>query len=178
MRIKLIFKSVSQIAGIDEIGLLVLIDEQRSRQITVPIDKNMLYQFGLRMQLGRQSSDLLPEVLMQLVTTISEVPIEIFISDIRAGKYLAQLCFAEHSIPIRISDAVLLSYIDERIAIYIDEKLFMRQGVPYQENASGMAIPINVLSTEMLEKELEKAVESENYELASFLRDEINRRNA
>lgn len=177
MRIKLTFKSVSQIAGIDGIGLLVLIDERRSRQITVPIDKHMLYQFGLRMQFKQQSADLLPEALVNLLASASGEQMEVFISDIKAGKYITHLCLAEHSVPIRISDAVLLAYIDDDVSIYIDEGLFLRQGVPYDENASGMAIPINVLSTEMLEKELEKAIESENYELASFLRDEINRRN-
>ena len=41
-----------------------------------------------------------------------------------------------------------------------------------------MKIPVNALTDEMLSSALAKAVEDENYELATHLRDEINRRKA
>ena len=52
----------------------------------------------------------------------------------------------------------------------------MRQSVRYSANANGMAIPINALSDSMLKKSMENAIADENYELASYLRDEINKR--
>ena len=39
-----------------------------------------------------------------------------------------------------------------------------------------MAVPLNTLDCKLLQVELDKAIETENYELASLLRDEINRR--
>ncbi len=42
--------------------------------------------------------------------------------------------------------------------------------------AEGVALPVNALPVSMLEKTLGKAVAAENYELASQLRDELNRR--
>jgi protein-arginine kinase activator protein McsA len=39
-----------------------------------------------------------------------------------------------------------------------------------------MQMPINGISEEMLEEALKKAIENENYEMASHLRDELNRR--
>ena len=39
-----------------------------------------------------------------------------------------------------------------------------------------MTLPLNALNENMLELSLDKAIEGENYELASLLRDEIKRR--
>lgn len=51
-----------------------------------------------------------------------------------------------------------------------------RQSVRFSENSNAISMPVNTLSTEMLDKALQKAVEDENYELASHLRDEKKRR--
>jgi protein-arginine kinase activator protein McsA len=53
----------------------------------------------------------------------------------------------------------------------------MRQSVPFREDARGMSIPVNSISEEMLQQALDRAVSEENYELASYLRDEMKRRN-
>lgn len=60
--------------------------------------------------------------------------------------------------------------------MFMEEKLFIRQGVPYESGKSKVALPLNALTSEMLEDALRKAIENENYELASNLRDELNRR--
>ena len=58
----------------------------------------------------------------------------------------------------------------------MEEKLFIRQSVPFEAGKSRMALPVNVLSTALLEDALPKAIKNENYELASNLRDELNKR--
>ena len=40
-----------------------------------------------------------------------------------------------------------------------------------------MALPVNTITDDMLKSALEKAIQEENYELASHLRDEMKRRN-
>jgi bifunctional DNase/RNase len=78
---------------------------------------------------------------------------------------------------IRMSDAVLLSLIS-KIPLYIEENLMNRQCFPYNEKTQyQLSIPINTMNLDHLKRELEKAVDEENYELASHLRDEIKRRN-
>lgn len=64
----------------------------------------------------------------------------------------------------------------DKIPLYIDEELFLRQSSKFNMKADGVALPVNALPVSMLEKSLGKAVAAENYELASQLRDEINRR--
>ena len=177
-RVRLIFKSVTEIVGSDDVGLLILVDEQQQRQLTIPCDRNMLYQFSLRVQKVPITNRMLPEVLWQVIRSQTTLHFEILINDLIEGQYRAVLYNVETLEPIliRISDAMLLAYVSD-IPIYIDEKLMKKQSVKYVHNAQGMSIPVNTLTDEMLKKALNKAVEDEHYELASQLRDETKRRN-
>ena len=76
---------------------------------------------------------------------------------------------------MRMSDAVLLNIISE-CPLYIEEQLMRQQSVPFDENARGVAIPINTMDVRRLNMALQRAIDNENYELASQLRDEIKRR--
>lgn len=177
-KVRLIFKSVTEIVGSDDVGLLILVDEQQQRQLTIPCDRNMLYQFSLRVQKVPITNMMLPEVLWQVIRSQTTMRFEILINDLIEGQYRAVLYNIETLEPIliRISDAMLLAYVSD-IPVYIDEKLMKKQSVKYVHNAQGMSIPVNTLTDEMLKKALNKAIEDEHYELASLLRDEMKRRN-
>jgi len=54
--------------------------------------------------------------------------------------------------------------------------LMNQQSIAFDEHARGVAIPINTMDTKRLNVALKQAISSENYELASQLRDEIKRR--
>ncbi|MCD8210312.1 MAG: UvrB/UvrC motif-containing protein, partial [Prevotella sp.] len=71
--------------------------------------------------------------------------------------------------------SLLLSLISN-LKIYIREDIMRRQSVPYNENAKGVSLPVNTISDEMLQAALDKAIQDEDYELASHLRDEKKRR--
>ena len=51
-----------------------------------------------------------------------------------------------------------------------------QQSIPYDPHATGIAIPINTMDSHRLSEALQHAIDDENYELASYIRDEINRR--
>ena len=116
---------------------------------------------------------MLPEVLLQLLPSSYEM----MIVGIYDGQYQVMLMDMEsgESVRIRTSDAVLLSIISH-VPLYIEERLMQRQSVAFEEHATGVSIPINSMDTARLKAALKNAVEEENYELASQLRDEINRR--
>lgn len=59
--------------------------------------------------------------------------------------------------------------------IMIDEELFLAQYM-HKNSDNSFAINISVMSRRMLEDALQNAVENENYEAASFLRDELAKR--
>ena len=81
-KVRLIFKSVTEIVGTDNVGLLILVDEQQQRQLTIPCDRNMLYQFSLRVQKVPITNRMLPEVLWQVIRSQTTLHFEILINDL------------------------------------------------------------------------------------------------
>ena len=179
MKIKLHYKSISEVVGVDDVGLITLLDEYEQRQLNIVCDKFVVDQIQLRdMGQDLDSHMLLPEALLALLHPTEEgKTFEIFISSVRKGEYVAELRMENdgHAVKLRAPDAVLLSIITHQ-PILIDERLMNFQSVPYQQHSKSMALPINTLSSKMIRKSLEKAIEEENYELASQLRDELNSR--
>ena len=116
---------------------------------------------------------MLPEVLVRLLPS----DLEMLIVGVYEGQYQVMLVDTAtgNSLRIRMSDAILLSIIS-KIPLYIESRLMRRQSMAFDENATGVAIPINSMETDRLRIALKNAVEEENYELASQLRDEIKRR--
>lgn len=176
-KIRLVFKGVSEIVGSEDLGVLVLTDEKEQRQITVVCDKAMAVQAELRVHRLPLTQIMLPEVMCKVLYNQTDVRLEILVSDIEDGQYRVLLYNTDTLEPqlIRASDAVLLSLAGD-IPLYIEHDLMMRQSVPYRENSRGVSLPVNTISDGMLQEALEKAIETENYELASQLRDEQLRR--
>lgn len=177
--VRLIFKSISEVVGALETGLIILVDSDEQRQIAITCDGHMLDAFRLRMGTDPVANELLPEVLCKLLEETTDIDLEIRITKVVKGRYKAMLFNTDNEvgIPIRISDAILLAYTaHDYIPIYMDRELFLKQSSVYSKDGLGVSIPVNTLSVEMLEASLDKAVKSENYELASLLRDELHRR--
>jgi hypothetical protein len=116
---------------------------------------------------------MLPETLVEML----KGQYEMMIYGVHDGQYQVVLSDSEfeRSVRIRFSDAVLLSII-AHYPLYIEETLMKRQCIPFDEKAKGIAIPINTMDIPRLNIAMQKAIDEENYELASKLRDEINNR--
>lgn len=91
--------------------------------------------------------------------------------------YKAYLCNTEDGSELQMNpdEAVLLSQV-AKIEIGASLETFQKYSMPFDKNVQTVALPILALPDSLLEKALEKAVNEENYESASFIRDEINRR--
>jgi bifunctional DNase/RNase len=168
------FENLQQIAGSDELSVILLTDEPRKRALSVVCDTDMTRQLLIRLRgNAKVYHTMLPEALLQLLPSSYEM----MIVGVYDGQYQVMLMDTEdgNSVRVRTSDAVLLSIISH-IPLYIEERLMAQQSVPYDEHATGVAIPINSMDIPRLRAALKNAVEEENYELASQLRDEINRR--
>ena len=174
---RLIFKGVSEIVETEDLGLLILTDEAKERQITIVCDKAMAVQLELRIKKIPITRIMLPEVLCRMLKNNGGLDYELLIDNIIDGQYRTILYDKGTMDPllIRASDAVLLSIV-ANIPLYIEAGLMRRQSVMYNENAKGVSLPVNTISDEMLQAALDKAIADENYELASHLRDEKKRR--
>jgi len=173
-RILLRFENLSQVQGSVDLSVILLTDEERQRALSVVCDADMSRQMLIRLQGKREfCRTLLPEALLSLMPSSYEM----MIVGIYDGQYQVMLMDMQsgNSVRIRTSDAVLLSVISH-IPLYIEERLMEHQSVPFVEHAKGISIPINSMDMPRLKAALQNAVDEENYELASHLRDEINRR--
>ena len=140
--------------------------------ITTDKDEAMMQQLLLRLKNRQLCQNMLPEALLSLLPSKYEMTV----FGLYEGQYqVAIMSEKGESVRLRMSDAVLLSLMSD-IPLYIEDGLMKRQSVPYDENATGIAIPINTMDMPRLKQAMQKAVDEENYERASKLRDEINSR--
>lgn len=178
-RTRLFYKDLSQVVDGNGMAVITLTDQGEKRALIVVCDNMMKDQMQLRTVETSSCKKLLPEVMASVLHDLVGIGrFEIEIYGIVDGEYQTVLTdvLDQTQFPIRLSDAVLLSRVGD-IPIYIANELMLRQSVAYDRRPDGrMAIPINVLSKKRLEEELDKAVASENYRLASQIKDELNRR--
>ena len=178
-RTRLVFREMSQLVGSEGLSVAMLTDLPGKRVLSVICDRQMTDQMAIRLNRQPNTRLLLPEVLLEMMTADGKAldHYELYVYGIVDGQYKVSLLnrLSLTLRPIRMSDAVMLSYISH-IPLYIDEQLMQRQCSEYVPFAPGISIPINTIDTERLNKALEKAISEENYRLASHLHEEIKRR--
>ncbi len=172
-RILLRYDSLHQVTGSSDLWVIVLTDEERQNAISVVCDEDIAVQLKVRINAPEISKILLPEALVQLLPSTYEM----LIVGIYDGQYQVMLMDTQNgeSVRLRMSDAILMSIIS-KTPLYIEDGLMKRQSYPCEDFTKGVAIPINTMGMDYLKQALDKAVEEENYELASHLRDEIKLR--
>jgi len=177
---RLFFREMAQIVESNGLSVVVLTDADSQRALTIICDEPMTQQLLIRINHLPGETTMLPEVLTKLLFNdgcTSPRDYELLVYGIDNGQYKAVLTSltTDSSVSIRISDAILLSTFSD-IPLYIDNHLLLLQSSCYTPHTSGLVIPINTISLEHLEKELQKAVAEENYRLASSIYDEIKKR--
>jgi len=163
---------MQQVTGSSDTTVILLTDEARQRVISVMCDEATALQFSIRVGNG-YSHTLLPEALLQVCGS----QLEMMIFGLFEGQYQVVLMNMDTGVTtrLRMCDAILLSIISET-PLYIEERLMQQQSVPFDENSQRIAIPINTMDIQSLQSALAKAVDDEDYKLASHIRDEINSR--
>ena len=178
-RIQLKYRCLAEIVeSSDGLAIVTLTDVIESRALNIVCDKTMCNQLQMRAKQLEICNCMLPEVMSAMLSEYVDLKkLEIMIYDIRDGQYVVTLMNSENcSIrQLRISDAILLHVISG-IPMYIDQKLMQAQSVLFQPDMTKVSIPINALDNAKLQEELDKAVEEENYRLASYIQEELNKR--
>lgn len=119
----------------------------------------------------------LVDTMLKMTSVYGIIVDDVTIYGANNGSYQAKLsmfqCGQLEQITISAADAVIIA-MTYRCPVYIDPQLL--DVVPNKKGAGLVALPMSMLTVELLEEALQRAVEEENYELASQLRDEIKRR--
>lgn len=176
-KVKLKLFGISEIVGVDDVALLGLLDERQERQLIVTCDVEMRKIIQMHMMKKPETAKLYPQVMANILHSHPFSELEVRINDVENGEYKTEIydSVSDEHYPIRCSDGILFSIVSD-VPIYVTMDLMLRQSVPFKMGESRVGLPLSVLSEELLKTSLEKAIETENYEMASNLRDELNKR--
>ena len=171
------FQFVTDILGTDDVKMIVLSDEDNAKQFIMICDDTMAKEINLRLHRVPVKDMMLPEVLYRIIQAEGEHHFHLVIGKLDNGNYLARLIDNDtnSTYTLRASDALLFSIVSG-LPLHINRKLFMMQSSPFTPDGGKMGVPLNSLNIPMLEKALKEAVDREEYDMASFIRDELKRR--
>ena len=176
--LQLHFKDMAEIVGGNGFSVVRMTDASERRALCIICDQAMTGQLAIRSKNVPGRQIMLPEVLFDMLldeNSIDDFYIQAF--GIYQGQYQVVLYnrrLDSHKF-IRISDAILL-HVMAGVPFYILRSLMAMQSTRFSPDNPAISIPINTLDTESLNRELEHAVENEDYRLAAILRDEILKR--
>lgn len=181
---KLIYKGIFSIPEADDVCLITLTDEGEKRALYIVLEKEVANEIKMHEKMMEDVDCQLVDVDCQLVDVFSKVlkdegavHYRIVFEGILNQGLKAKLVntITDASYDIRPEMAVLLSLkSDFEMCTSLD--VLQKFSTPYNKNVMSVALPIMSLPDSLLHKALEKAVEEENYEGASFIRDEMKRR--
>lgn len=174
---KLIYKGTFSIPEADDACLITLTDEGEKRALYIVLEKEVANEIKMHEKKMEDANCHLVDVFSKVLKDEGAVHYRIVFEGILNQGLKAKLVnmITDASYDIRPEMAVLLSLkTDFEMCTSLD--VLQKFSTPYNKNVMSVALPIMSLPDSLLHKALEKAVEEENYEGASFIRDEMKRR--
>ena len=166
----------------DGSAYLAILKERDGRRILpVLMERSEAFQLLMRMKgvgstsLPSSMADVMRAAFMQCGMNVEEVRIAAVQAGVTYCHILYRAANTYHMIRYcKASDCLILAYTFD-CPITINESLLEHQYMREVGNGT-YSMPVNSVSIEALKEALKRAVEDENYEWASQLRDEIERR--
>lgn len=173
----LLIKSVSEILGIKDVALVSLVNATETRQIVVSCELEMRDLIMKYMTDRPETQMLFPSVVNDILATRDKRSLEVRINGVKDGVYQSEIYdrLTQKSFPIRCSDGIFMS-VACKLHIYASAEVMRLHSIPYVTGATKVGLPLSVLSEKLLKNSLQMAIDTENYEMASNLRDELNKR--
>lgn len=157
--------------------ILILREREGERIFPVLIDEEG---FNMIMQAMRNKDYTCSHLMVKLASRVGMTPIGIRLMQPANGKTQALIDFELVneivSITTPIAEAVVTA-LETRSSLWVQRTTFERQT---RMNKNGgrqnMALPITAMSDKLISDALQAAVKEDNFELATILRDELNKR--
>lgn len=176
-KIKLVYQGVFAIPDAEEACVVTLTDTQEVRALSIVTDKPMANEIKFH-QLDKDVKH--PHLVDVLAKMICEQGSQnyhvVFEANGKIGpkaKLVNVITSTEYSLP---QDEAVLLAVAAGLEIFTNMEVLQNFTTPFSKDVMSVALPIVGLPDSLLKKALEKAVEEENYEGASFIRDEMKRR--
>lgn len=169
---------------------LVLGEVNGKRRLPIVIGHYEAQAIALELEKMKPSRPLTHDLFYNFATTFGINIVEVQITKFHEGIFYATLLcdngLSMHEIDSRTSDAVALS-IRFHCPIFTTEDIMSQAGILFEEEISSaestddlsdedLNSDFKILTLTELEDELQKAVDNEDYEKASLIRDEIRKR--
>lgn len=157
--------------------ILILREREGERIFPVLIDEEG---FNMIMQAMRNKDYTCSHLMVKLASRVGMTPIGIRLMQPANGKTQALIDFELVneivSITTPIAEAVVTA-LETRSSLWVQRTTFERQTRMNKNGGSqNMALPITAMSGKLISDALQAAVKEDNFELASILRDELNKR--
>ena len=191
-KIKLEIKGLSYSQASSGAYALILGEVDGKRRLPIVIGGAEAQSIAMELEKIKPARPLTHDLFKSFADAFNVRLLEVTIYKFSEGVFYSKLLCAndklELSIDSRTSDAVALAIrfgsdiftvpeVMNDAAIIIDEETELQEGTEEQEEPQEVGEnPLESLSLTSLDEELQKAVTEENYERASHIRDEINRR--
>lgn len=176
-RIRLYYQSIVDRCLTEAVRIVSLSDESQTKTTNFLCSEAMAGELKLREERQPITHILLPEVMAKMIGKEKLGNYEINIAGALNPTGISFIYdkVTHERFQIRTSDAVLLSYITG-IPMYMDENDMKNLGISYDPKTGNMKAPICVIDTGILEKELKKSIENEDYERAAVIKRELDNR--
>ena len=157
--------------------ILILREREGERIFPVLIDEEG---FNMIMQAMRNKDYTCAHLMVKLASRVGMTPIGIRLMQPANGKTQALIDFELVneivSITTPIAEAVVTA-LETRSSLWVQRTTFERQTRMNKNGGSqNMALPITAMSNKLISDALQAAVKEDNFELATILRDELNKR--
>uniref|UniRef100_UPI0040291C14 hypothetical protein n=1 Tax=Alloprevotella sp. TaxID=1872471 RepID=UPI0040291C14 len=157
--------------------ILILREREGERIFPVLIDEEG---FNMIMQAMRNKDYTCSHLMVKLASRVGMTPIGIRLMQPANGKTQALIDFELVneivSITTPIAEAVVTA-LETRSSLWVQRTTFERQTRMNKNGGSqNMALPITAMSNKLISDALQAAVKEDNFELATILRDELNKR--
>ena len=177
-QVELKIKGLSSTTFPTEGYALVLKEADGTRRLPVLIGAYEAHSIKVMMIRYHTSRPLTHDLFVSLSHRLGVPLKKVFIYQVLDGIYYSYLIFEkdgeEFQIDARTSDAVALA-MRYHCPIYTTEEILNNEQL-HEVGEDCFSVPANLVSMDMLKEALKKAIENEDYEHASQLRDEIKRR--
>lgn len=176
-KIKLVYQGAFAIPDAKEACVVTLTDAEEERALSIVTDKPMANEIKFR-QLDKDVKH--PHLVDVLARMICEQGPQAYHVVFEANgdigpkaKLVNATSGSAYSLP---QDEAVLLALAAGLEIFTNMEVLQKFTTPFRKDVMSVALPIVGLPDSLLKKALEKAVEEENYEGASFIRDEMKRR--